>query len=80
MRDEDIYIDREDRAIASNTHAYFGVSEYDGIVCLWLVAKDPNSALARHWCKQQRQRLIKTFGTLRYHSRFSSGQSVYQQV
>jgi hypothetical protein len=43
---DDRWLDREDRAIAGNSFAYFGVSEYYGLVAIWVVPKEPD------WCER----------------------------
>lgn len=39
LRQCDRWLDREGHAILENGHAYIGVSEYCGMVCLWCVPK-----------------------------------------
>lgn len=52
------WLGREDRAILENGHAYIGISEYCGTVCLWCVPKEwdgyrpGHQAIHDHWCSQ----------------------------
>lgn len=39
-RDTDEWVGREDHAVAENSYAYFGVSEYCGLVAMWVKPKD----------------------------------------
>lgn len=54
----DKFLGREDHAILENQHAYIGISEYCGTVCLWCVPKQwdgyrpDNQAIHDHWCNQ----------------------------
>lgn len=53
----DLWLGREDHAILANSHAYIGISEYNGIVCLWCVPKNsnmgyPEDNLHLNWCDQ----------------------------
>lgn len=40
VTNEDRWLHAEDHAIAANHHAYFGVSEYCGLVSCWVVPRD----------------------------------------
>jgi len=42
---DDTWLDREDHALASNRFAYFGISEYMGVVALWMAPKDNDYGL-----------------------------------
>ena len=72
----------EDHALLENRHAYIGVSEYCGLVSIWIVPKDDKPELAAHWCSQVKledaaecfgQRLVKE-GTM------SNGEGVFRQA
>lgn len=78
----DRWIGREDHAVMENGHAYFGVSEYCGLVAYWVVAKDyaDSEALADRWVASIAKRFQATFGTLRRLGTFSNGEGVFQQV
>lgn len=90
----DEWLDREDHAIAENRHAYFGVSEYCGLLCVWVVPKDgyryythdPEPAFAQRWVesigKSFESIVADVFGTgntLRKLGTFSNGESVYER-
>ena len=74
----DHWLGREDRAVLENSHAYIGVSEYCGLVSVWVVPKD--GAMADHWCSQiNLQPLAACFGqTLRKQGSFSNGEAFFQ--
>ena len=74
----DKWLDREDHAIMENGHAYFGVSEYCGVVAMWLVAKE--GILAHAWVSNAKQRLQKQFGTMAMMGRMSNGEAVFRGV
>jgi len=44
------WLGREDQAILENAHAQIGISEYNGIVCVWCVPKDRSTSAS--WCAQ----------------------------
>lgn len=63
----DKWLGREDHAILSNSFAFVGVSEYCGLVAVWLVERDDNdgnpSNLAKAWCaKVDLSEAAKSFG------------------
>lgn len=84
----DNWIGREDHAILANDYAYIGVSEYCGIVAIWVVPKDDNGysgdgsrvARALHWCNQIRNKFNKLFGELSKVGTFSNGEAVFQKT
>jgi hypothetical protein len=85
----DKWLDREDHAIAENRFAYFGISEYCGLVALWLVKKDLDAGyyedslltpLADRWLAQVEPRFLSTFGELRKLGHMSNGEGVYQRI
>lgn len=39
---DDRWLGNEDRVVASNSHAYFGLSEYCGLVSVWIVPREAN--------------------------------------
>lgn len=87
LRRCDKWLDREDHALLENNHAYIGVSEYCGLVSIWVVPKgadsysDP-SGLAINWCNQiNLQPLAECFGTaLRQVGRFSNGEAIFNAI
>lgn len=86
LEDCDQWIGREDHAILENGHAYIGVSEYCGLVAVWLVPKEDNgyshdhSALADRWCSQIASRFRELFGTLRSIGTASNGEQFFERV
>lgn len=80
---DDKWLGREDHAIASNQHAYFGVSEYCGLVSIWVVPRDwdgwgnDTGPLAENWVNQIADRFQSEFGTMRRAGNLSNGQGVY---
>lgn len=87
LRSCDHWVGNEDHAILENDHAYIGVSEYCGLVAVWVVPKgadrysDP-SGLAMNWCNQISLRpLAECFGTaLHKQGTFSNGEAFFQPV
>ena len=82
---------REDHALLENKHCFVGVSEYCGLVSVWLVPKEdegsyrePNlTALSAHWCDQVGDKLVKAgagcFGkALIKQGTFSNGEAFFQ--
>lgn len=82
----DRWLGREDHAILENSHAYIGVSEYCGLVAVWIVAKEDRygnaSSIANYWCDQVKLApLAECFGQrVRPVGCFSNGECVFQQV
>ena len=83
--DCDKWVGREDHAILENRFAYFGISEYMGLVSLWLVAKDGDdygdeqAGLRKHWTEQVKEKFYANFGDLVKIGTFSNGESVYER-
>lgn len=77
----DHWLGREDRVVAANRHAYFGLSEYCGLVSYWLVPRDDTGhpELSAAWCLQVAPRFVKEFGTLSKVGTFSNGGGVYER-
>lgn len=88
----DDWLDREDHAIAENRFAYFGVSEYCGLIAMWVAAKEPDwregpgwEALRDRWLSQVQQRFRKAangcFGQGLYKAgTFSNGEAIFQPL
>lgn len=76
-----LWLGREDRVLLSNEHAHFGISEYCGIVAIWLVVRDDAERfwLADHWVRQARAKLRAAFGELTMMGRFSNGEALFQR-
>lgn len=86
----DEWLDNEDHVIAENRHAYFGVSEYMGLVSLWIVAKPGNysnayDGIKRNWIEKAEPKFIDACNLvwgrlLRKVGTFSNGEGVYEQI
>lgn len=89
----DQWLGREDHAVADNSHAYFGISEYCGLVAMWVVPKEVESyyadaawqGLRDAWC-QSIKRKFQTIASgcfgqaLRRQGYMSNGMGVFQPV
>lgn len=77
----DRWIGREDRVLASNSLAHFGVSEYCGSVAVWLVPREDvggsGEALARQWIAGVARRFENEFATMHRLGVMSNGVAVY---
>ena len=83
--DVDEWIGREDHVLARNSFVRFGVSEYCGLMSIWLVVRDDLEsagleALAEQWIKAVASRFRKEFGELVKVGSFSNGEGVYRRV
>lgn len=88
----DEWLDREDHAVAENQFAYFGVSEYRGLVAMWVAAKDADyrdgagwEALRDNWLSMIQQKFRKhaqtCFGQALYSvGRASNGEQFFQPM
>ncbi len=83
----DEWVGREDRALAENSFAYFGVSEYCGLVSMWVAPKDDDYAtstsLRDHWIDSIGPKFAKVCGnsfgqSLKSVGRFSNGEQIFQ--
>lgn len=84
----DVWIDREDRAILENNLAYIGISEYCGLVSVWLLPKEftggydddaRNANLAAAWCAKVKPKFMAMFGELRKVGQFSNGEVLFER-
>jgi hypothetical protein len=73
--------------VAENDLAEFGVSEYDGLLALWVRVKDPDyygpttTGLALHWIEQTWPKVEAMYPNRLYRQgTFSNGESVYRKV
>ena len=85
------WLGREDKALLSNSYAYFGWSEYCGLVAVWVAAKEPDyrassawEAMQDRWIKSIERRFAKTVGRawgtpLTKVGTFSNGEAVFQK-
>lgn len=85
----DKWIGREDHAVAENRFAYFGVSEYCGLVSMWVAPKDDGYATSTgprdHWVDQIGPKFRKVAGScfgqaLQQIGRFSNGEAFFQPI
>lgn len=81
------WIGRELKVLAVNAHAQIGLSEYCGLVALWVVPQDDDqwygldrNGLHQHWCQQIAPKFVKTFSTLVHIATFSNGEAVYRRL
>lgn len=82
LYNEDTWLGREDHAVLANQHCYIGVSEYCGLVSIWVVPKEDdndNNGLAQHWCASIEKKFNNAFGTLNKIGRFSNGACVFEK-
>jgi hypothetical protein len=85
----DEWVGREDHAVAENSFAYFGVSEYCGLVSMWVLPKDDDYAtstgLRDRWIDKIEAKFTKvarnSFGQSLYCAgRFSNGEAIFHAV
>lgn len=76
------WLGREDHAVMANRHAWFGVSEYCGLVAFWVVAKEDtgHEPLSERWVAQIAERFTSTFSTLNRLGTFSNGEGVFERI
>ena len=91
LNPDEKWLGREDKAILENAYAYFGWSEYCGLVAVWVAAKEPDyrassawEAMQDRWIKSIERRFAKTVGRawgkpLTKLGTFSNGESVFAQ-
>jgi len=80
--DVDKWLGRENHAILENRYAQIGMSEYCGLVSVWLVPLDVDDrevGLRDQWIASIRPRFEKFFSELVKVGTFSNGESVYQR-
>ena len=85
------WLGREDQALLSNSYAYFGWSEYCGLVAVWVSAKEPDyrassawEAMRDRWIASIEKRFAKTVGRawgthLIKVGTFSNGEVIFQK-
>lgn len=85
------WLGREDKALLSNTYAYFGWSEYCGLVAVWVAAKEPDYRASSAWVPMRdrwiasiEKKFAKTVGKawgvpLTKLGTFSNGECVFQE-
>lgn len=91
LRKCDKWLDREDHALLENDLCYMGISEYCGLVALWIVPKTDEynaswygDSIARanlcdRWVDQIKDKFVKTFGAYHKVATASNGEAFYQR-
>lgn len=86
------WLGREDRALLENTFCYVGISEYLGLVSMWVVPKEADyynppgfKNLRDHWIDQIGQRFEEIAHTcfgqpLKKLGHMSNGEGIYQRL
>tara|TARA_Y100001934_G_C11910819_1_gene566566 strand:+ start:15 stop:401 length:387 start_codon:yes stop_codon:yes gene_type:complete len=76
------WIGREDLAILENKLAYIGISEYCGLVAIWLLPKDDMeyAGLAERWCEKAVPKFDSAFSEYRRIGTASNGESFFEKV
>jgi len=84
----DDWIGNEDHIVLENRHAFFGISEYCGLVAVWIVSRgdecryngdDSEANLADYWCQQIILKFEEAFGRLRSLGRASNGEQFFTE-
>lgn len=80
----DDWLGREDHVLARNRLVNFGISEYCGLMAVWLVVRGDletagQEALAEQWIKSVWPKFRATFGTRHKVGAMSNGEGVYQR-
>lgn len=81
---------REDRILMRNRYADFGVSEYCGLVAVWIAEREDGAYLdaawrnnrsgrAQHWLRQIEARFLAEFGDYECLGHMSNGEGVYRK-
>ena len=78
----------ENHVLLKNDFAYLGVSEYCGLISMWVVPRtndydmydDPIANLCVNWCDKISSNFEKTFSVLRSIGRMSNGEQVFEKV
>lgn len=80
----DDWIGREDRVVARNAYACFGLSEYCGCIAYWVVLRGRVDAgregLAERWFSQIERSFEKRFATLERLGTLSNGETVFRVI
>ena len=81
----DQWIDNENHVILENDLVKIGLSEYGGMISIWIIPKqfdgyDDYSGLTFHWISQIEPKFTDTFGELHLDGHMSNGVGVYSKV
>ena len=84
LGETDVWVGREDHAVLENNLAYFGISEYCGMLSLWVLPKEDFINLSVNWTNQIADKFKKavknSFGEVCVAvGRFSDGTSLYEK-
>lgn len=90
LQEHDGWRGREDRILMRNAFADFGVSEYYGLVAIWIVEREDGtyrdadwrtarSPRAQRWLAQIAPRFDALFGELDLLGRFSNGEAIFRR-
>lgn len=86
LRKCDKWLDNEDHALLENDLAYMGISEYCGLVAIWIVPRtddhgyESTANLCETWCNKIETKFLKTFGTLHKIAVASNGEAFFERV
>ena len=82
---DDEWLDREDHVILRNRLGLFGISEYCGLLAVWIVPADEESNLSAPWCARAEAKLgavvADVFGSrLAKVATASNGEAFFERV
>lgn len=85
LHDDNEWLDREDHVILRNRLGLFGISEYCGLLAIWIVPADEDSNLSAPWCARAEAKLgavvADVFGQrLRRVATASNGEVFFERV
>ena len=85
LYEDDQWLDREDHVILRNRLGLFGISEYCGLLAVWIVPATEENNLAAPWCARAEAKLgavvADVFGSrLRSVGRASNGEQFFERV
>lgn len=81
LYDYDKWVGRENHAILANVHALIGVSEYCGLLAIWLLPQsNADEPLAQQWCDQIAPKFRRLFGELTRVCAASNGEVLYRRI
>lgn len=75
----DEWVGREDHAIAENSFAYFGISEYCGLVAYWILPKDVEATGLQNKWLQGASKRFAGFGDLTKLGTASNGEAFFER-
>ncbi len=75
------WLGNEDKAILENELVYIGVSEYCGLMSLWVQPKEDENGyttFGSNWCSRIAKGFNESFGEYNKIGTFSNGESIYE--